>query len=387
MGLIKVLILTANPSNTGVDPLGLDVEVRRIEEAFRRSPHRDRFQIVAQLATRTVDLRRALLDHRPQIVHFSGHGTGEQGLVLENDAGKVQLVGTEALAGLFGIFETGQIECVLLNACYSEVQATAIHQFVDCVIGMNQPIGDVAAVQFAEGFYDALGSGSPYDQAFKIGCSAIALEGSTEYLKPVLKYRKRPGVGGVAESASTEKPSAPELAVPTAQPGPSQSIGNVTISGSNNPFNAVQSGGDATVSQNNSRQSMTFSGSTISGQVGQAGGDMNQTQYQHQGEAAKPLSPAEVVQLITQIEGLLGRSGLPEAQQSTVVKYLEAAKEEVASKEPDKDFAAKSLQKASQVLKDTNEAVDAGQSLWGNVAPLLKKLLPWLGVASHFFGL
>ena len=99
------------------------------------------------------------------------------------------------------------------------------------------------------------------------------------------------------------------------------------------------------------------------------------------------MSPAEVVQLITQIESLLGRSGLPEAQQSKVVTYLEAAKEEATSKEPDKDFAAKSLQKATQVLKDTNEVVDAGQSLWGKVAPLLKQLLPWLGVASHFFGL
>ncbi|MEA5467179.1 CHAT domain-containing protein [Leptothoe sp. PORK10 BA2] len=387
MNLIKILILTANPTNTGAEPLGLDAEVRRIEEAFLRSHHRDCFQVVTQLATRTIDLRRALLDHRPQIVHFSGHGMGEQGLVLENDAGKIQLVGTEALAGLFGIFETGQIECVLLNACYSDVQATAIHQFVDCVIGMNQPIGDVAAVQFAEGFYDALGSDSSYDQAFKIGCSAIALEGSTEYSKPVLKYRKRPGLGGVAESASAEKPLVPESAVPPAPSAPSQSIGNVTISGNNNPFNVVQSGGDATVSQNNSRQSMTISGSTISGHVGQAGGDLNQPQYQNQGEAAKSLSPAEVVQLIMQMESLIKSAALSESQQGKAVAYLEVAKEEANSEEPDKEFAAKNLQKATKILKETNEAVDAGQSLWKKVAPLLGQLLPWLGVASHFFGL
>ncbi|MBN4003836.1 CHAT domain-containing protein [Nostoc sp. LPT] len=253
MNPIKILILTANPSNTGSNPLCLDAEVRRIEEALQRSHYRDRFQITTKLAVRTTDLRRAMLDHKPQIVHFSGHGIGEQGLILENDAGKVQLVSTEALAGLFGIFETGEIECVLLNACYSEIQATAIHQFVDCVIGMNQPIGDKSAVQFAEGFYDALGAGSPYEEAYKIGCSAIALEGSSEYSTPVLKNRKRRGAllqGNQTVSQSLQAKSVPAaIAEPLARLPQSQAIGNVTISGSNNPFNAIQAGGNVKLSQ------------------------------------------------------------------------------------------------------------------------------------------
>ena len=79
MNPIKILVLTANPRIPNYKPLRLDVEVRQIEEALRRSQHRDRFQLETQLATRTKDLRRALLDHQPQIVHFSGHGSGEQG--------------------------------------------------------------------------------------------------------------------------------------------------------------------------------------------------------------------------------------------------------------------------------------------------------------------
>ena len=258
---IKILILTANPSNTGVDPLRLDAEVRRIEEALQRSRDRDRFDIATKLAIRTTDLRRALLDHRPQIVHFSGHGMGEQGLVLENDAGKVKLVSTEALTSLFSIFEIGTIECVLFNACYSEIQATAIHQFVDCVIGMNQPIGDRAAVQFAEGFYDALGAGSPYDEAFKIGCSAISLEGSSEHATPVLKYRKRPNAQSPVDQASVESASPPVPVVTAEPPRPrqSQTIGNITISGSNNPFNAVQAAGNVTINQSQTQTKVTDS--------------------------------------------------------------------------------------------------------------------------------
>jgi len=54
-------------------------------------------------------------------------------------------VSTESLAKLFKLFQEN-VECVLLNACYSEAQAAAIHQHIDCVIGMNQAIGDKAAI-------------------------------------------------------------------------------------------------------------------------------------------------------------------------------------------------------------------------------------------------
>jgi hypothetical protein len=61
--------------------------------------------------------------------------------VLHAAEGKAKLASSGALANLFGLF-AGQIECVLLNACYSKVQAEAIYRHVDCVIGMNQAVGD-----------------------------------------------------------------------------------------------------------------------------------------------------------------------------------------------------------------------------------------------------
>jgi hypothetical protein len=51
---------------------------------------------------------------------------------------------------------------------------------------MNQAIGDKAAIAFAVGFYDALGSGRDIEFAHKLGCAAIRLEGVSEYLTPVL---------------------------------------------------------------------------------------------------------------------------------------------------------------------------------------------------------
>jgi hypothetical protein len=183
----KILILSANPTNT--NKLRLDEEVREIEAGLERSRSRDRFQIISKWAVRPNDLRRALLDHKPEIVHFSGHGAGSQGLALENNSGQMQLVKTETLAGLFELFDS--IECVLLNACYSEAQGEAIYQHVDYVIGMNRAIGDRAAIEFAVGFYDALGADRSYEDAYKFGCLSIDLEGIPESSTPVLKSKNK----------------------------------------------------------------------------------------------------------------------------------------------------------------------------------------------------
>jgi hypothetical protein len=186
--LRRILILTANPKNT--DQLRLTEEVRNIEAGLKQAKKREQFEIISKWAVRPEDLYRALLDYEPQIVHFSGHGAGNQGLVLEDDSGKLQLVSTESLARLFKLFKN-KIECVFLNACYSEMQAEAIYQHINCVVGMNQAIGDRAAIKFAVGFYDALGAGRSFEDAYEIGCTAIDLEGIPESSTPVLKVRPK----------------------------------------------------------------------------------------------------------------------------------------------------------------------------------------------------
>ncbi|MEM1394356.1 MAG: CHAT domain-containing protein [Cyanobacteria bacterium P01_H01_bin.150] len=181
----KILIFAANPTDT--KKLRLDEEVREIDASLRGGKHREKFQIISKWAVRVEDLRRGLLDYEPQIVHFSGHGSGTQGLAFENNSGQMQLVSAQALAGLFKQFP--EIECVVLNACYSEVQAEAIHQHIDCVIGMNLAIGDNAAIKFAVGFYDGLGAGRDYQESFELGCNAIDLQNIPESQTPQIKIR------------------------------------------------------------------------------------------------------------------------------------------------------------------------------------------------------
>jgi hypothetical protein len=205
-----ILVLAANPK--GTDPLRLGEEVRKIQLGLDRSQYRDRFRIEQRWAATPTDVRRALLDCKPQIVHFSGHGVGvetssdphlsdrkftveseviaPEGLMFENESGQPQLVSSEAIASLFGLF-ADQLECVVLNACYSATQAEAISEHIPYVIGMNRAIGDRAAIEFAIGFYDALLAGRDVEFAYKLGCSAIQTAGIPEHLTPTLKQKQK----------------------------------------------------------------------------------------------------------------------------------------------------------------------------------------------------
>ena len=168
-----ILVFSSNPRGTTV--LDLSREIRDIKEGLRRSEKRNQFKIEICLAVRPIDLRRAIIDIKPQIVHFCGHGEKDLGLCLEDENGKLQIVSTEALSDLFRIFSK-DIECVLINTCHSQEQAEAIAEHVNYVIGMSQEIKDEAAIQFAIGFYDAISAGESVEKSFEIGKLAILLE-------------------------------------------------------------------------------------------------------------------------------------------------------------------------------------------------------------------
>ncbi|BDA68392.1 hypothetical protein CAL7716_025580 [Calothrix sp. PCC 7716] len=186
LNMKKILILLANPIDT--NKLRLDEEMREVQSALLRSRSREQFELIYRTAVRIDDLRRALLDNEPTVVHFSGHGAGTDGIALEDNYGGTQLVSTESLSNLFELFKA-KIECVLLNACYSETQALAIYHHIDCVIGMERAVSDKAAIHFSTAFYDALGAGRSYKEAYDFGCNNIDLNSIPESLTPKIKIK------------------------------------------------------------------------------------------------------------------------------------------------------------------------------------------------------
>jgi hypothetical protein len=184
----RIIILAANPTTT--PRLRLDKEVGEINRGIQRSRYREQFEIHMRLAVGIRDLRQALLDVEPHIVHFTGHGN-EDGLLVEDELGMAVHISEEALSGLFKLFSK-QVECVILSSCYSAPQAAAICKHIDYVIGMEKDIEDKAAIEFSAGFYDALGAGKSVEEAFEFGCNGIRLKfpDTLEHLIPVLKKRE-----------------------------------------------------------------------------------------------------------------------------------------------------------------------------------------------------
>jgi len=206
----KVLLLSANPTNT--DRLRVEAESREIEICLQKSTQRDYFALVDKGAIRIDDLQLVLLQEVPRIVHFSGHGAGLDGLVLENDEGKWELVPNAALSALFRILQNG-IDCVVLNACYSQIQAEAIVQYVPYVLGMTQQIGDEAAIVFAKGFYEAVFEGETIVKAFELGKNRLELKGILQAHIPVLLQKSRQSVSLFTPDSSTVILEEPEGAV------------------------------------------------------------------------------------------------------------------------------------------------------------------------------
>lgn len=135
--------------------------------------------------------------------------------------------------------------------------------------------------------------------------------------------------------------------------------------------------------------SISISGGQLSNvQIGgQAGRDLHVSQSQIGNETVmgEALSSSDVVALLDQIKDILQKSDLSAVDKEKVVRSLEGTKDEVQSDDPDKLFAAKTLQRATNVLKDAGETVEAGTSLWDKIKPIMESVSPWLGVTARFF--
>jgi hypothetical protein len=190
-----VLYLAANP--LGKDRRALDREARDIRVELERSGFRDRFELETRWAVEPLDLLRELRKLKPTVVHFSGagirgvDGAQDEGLLFQGVDGQPRLVSTAALQDVFDA-AGASVKLVVLSACYSEPQATALLSRVDCVVGMRGSMGDDAARSFAIGFYGGLGDRESVAAAYKQGCAAIRLQGLHDADLP--QFHARPGV-------------------------------------------------------------------------------------------------------------------------------------------------------------------------------------------------
>ncbi len=179
---IKILFLGASPLDEV--KLRINEEVREIETGLKMASLRDNFDLKSEWAVTTKTLQQSMLDEKPTIVHFSGHGDYD-GIYLEDSLGNSKLIENEAIENLFELFSEN-VKCVFLNSCYSASQASLISNHIPYVIGMKSSVLDEVAILFSVGFYAALGAGRDIPFAYKMGLLRIKLEGIEGSDIPVL---------------------------------------------------------------------------------------------------------------------------------------------------------------------------------------------------------
>lgn len=182
---ITVLFVAANPQDT--DRLALDEEVREVKRNLRLSDLRESIRLESEWATRTTDLLQILNEHKPHIVHFSGHGN-ETEIAFANDEGTTTYLRSEVIGQLLRSV-SDNIRLVVFNSCDSEDHATEISHHVEAAVGMAGEVDDVAARVFAGQLYSAIGFGRSLRQAFDQACAQLAAAGLSDKAAPKLHVR------------------------------------------------------------------------------------------------------------------------------------------------------------------------------------------------------
>lgn len=119
-----------------------------------------------------------MLNKDYEIVHFAGHGS-RGFLFFEAPGGEAQPCPLPALADYLKRYSS--IQCVILNACYS--LSELCEPITPFTVGMDAPIEDASAIEFARGFYDAIAAGKTIDFAIEEGISACKLKGADPPIK------------------------------------------------------------------------------------------------------------------------------------------------------------------------------------------------------------
>jgi hypothetical protein len=166
---LRVLVIGGIVSTAA--PLRLDQEQAIIERNLAMAIQRG--DVVLQTLIGPMleqELPSVLGGFCPHVLHVAGHG-GLEGLVVTDRDGRPRQLSASTLGRL--LRNVKSVKMVVLNGC--ELAATDIEQpgmaatlaqlGIPTVVGMQFEISDVAALAFAEGFYEALGWGWPAEEA------------------------------------------------------------------------------------------------------------------------------------------------------------------------------------------------------------------------------
>ena len=191
----------------GLEPIDVAAEKRWIEEATARLRELGLLELTWLEGASVRALQRKLRRGSWHIFHFIGHGEfdeqKDEGHLLFARGRDAHRLSATNLGRLLG--DHVELRVAFLNACeggqtgrdiFSSTAATLVQQGVPTVIGMQYPISDGAAIEFARTFYETLAEGGPTELAVSEARKSIVFEheGSLEWATPVMLTHAPDGV-------------------------------------------------------------------------------------------------------------------------------------------------------------------------------------------------
>ncbi len=199
--ILRIMALVASPS----DQLQLDSarELAVLKSSLQELEAGGQVEIIVYEHITHEKLQVALMEHRPDVVHFIGHGQYNQEqhmglLLLEDEEGRSDPLEAPEAARLLRRYG---VSLVVLNACETASGAWAglapalVRAEIPAVVAMQWPVEDRAAIRFSRTFYKALSMGQTIDECVaegRVGAS-VGSPDPNDWAAPVLFLRSLSG--------------------------------------------------------------------------------------------------------------------------------------------------------------------------------------------------
>ena len=153
---ITILFIGANYNNQKV--IRTEKEFRKIKETISHLPYKNLINVVESFATKRHEITTKIIENKPQIIHFSGHGSLNTGPLFEDDGEIINALDLQIdLVDKLKKY-ADFVKVIIFNVCESSIIADKTSKFIDFTIGTDETTDDDCAIAFAKGFYKNWGN-------------------------------------------------------------------------------------------------------------------------------------------------------------------------------------------------------------------------------------
>lgn len=167
----KILLLWSNPIDS--DDLRLHKEENLIKDCIQRNPGVD-FEVTSRGGVKEDEFWTLIIEHKPNLIHLSGHGTENNEFCFEDGEDYEELVEIDRIIKYLNGIQS--INCLILNSCFSANSIKASDIEFEYLIGMGSEIPNQSASRFSSSFYSAFFQTKKIKDSFKIALPTINSE-------------------------------------------------------------------------------------------------------------------------------------------------------------------------------------------------------------------